>query len=161
MGSVGQVEQCLHRDYARLVRAVAPAAPTDADAEDAVQEAFARAWEQEAKGQSFERLDAWIVTTALNQLRSRWRHLGVRRRKQPLLVEADVPPMADELLDLRHAVHALPARQQEAVVLHYLLGFDITTTADHLGVAEGTVKSALHRARASLHAAMTVGDDDE
>lgn len=147
--------------YARLVRVVAVASST-ADAEDTVQEAFARAWEQHAKGREIHDLPAWVVTVALNLTRSRWRR---RRPTEPL------PPGAlggdgvdatdaEGLLDLRAAVAALPLRQAQCVVLHHLLGFDVRTIAAVLGVSDGTVKSALFRARTSLADALTEEVDD-
>ena len=62
-------------------------------------------------------------------------------------------------LDLLAAVRALPQRQRLAVCLHHLAGYPIAEVADALGVAEGTVKSNLHDARASLRRALELSDD--
>jgi RNA polymerase sigma-70 factor (ECF subfamily) len=59
-------------------------------------------------------------------------------------------------LDLLTALRSLPDRQQEAVVLHYLVDCPVTTVADLMGVSEGTVKAHLHKARAALHALLEV-----
>ena len=48
------------------------------------------------------------------------------------------------------AVRALPARQQEAVALHYLLDLTVADTAATMGIDEGTVKTHLSRARDAL-----------
>jgi RNA polymerase sigma-70 factor (ECF subfamily) len=142
-------------DHARLVRVVAVVAPSVADAEDAVQEAFARAWERQARGQTIDDLPAWIVTVALNLVRSRFRRL---RRISASHADPAGPSgggLDEELIDLRDAVRALPARQAQCVVLHYLLGFEVRVIATTLRVSEGTVKTALTRARASLAASLS------
>ncbi|MGH2659124.1 MAG: RNA polymerase sigma factor [Actinomycetota bacterium] len=48
----------------------------------------------------------------------------------------------------------LPSRQREVAVFHYFLDLDVAEVASLLGVPEGTVKSALHRARRSLARAL-------
>ena len=59
------------------------------------------------------------------------------------------------------ALRRLPARQRETVVLHYLLDMSVAQVARATGVAEGTVKTQLHRARETLRAAMTEQHDQE
>lgn len=48
----------------------------------------------------------------------------------------------------------LPRGQRTVVALHYLLDMPITEVAVRLGIAEGTVKAHLHRARESMRAAL-------
>ena len=67
----------------------------------------------------------------------------------------------DEALDLRAVVRALPPRQQEAVALHYLLDMPVADTAAAMGCNEGTVKSHLARARATLFERMKDPDPDD
>lgn len=144
------VEVCIRERYPELVRAVSAVTKSVPAAEDAVAEAFARAWERERKGQAFDHLAGWVVTVALNLARSRWRKVG-RERPLPERSETAARAAESELsLDVRAAVAELPRRQREAVVLHYLMDLDVATTASLLGVAEGTVKAALHRARQTL-----------
>jgi RNA polymerase sigma-70 factor (ECF subfamily) len=47
-------------------------------------------------------------------------------------------------------VDGLAARQRDAVVLFYLLDLDVATVSNLLGVSDGTIKSALSRARRTL-----------
>jgi len=149
-----ELEEHLRDDYRNLVRAVAPAARNRADAEDAVQEAYARAWERIDRGERIDDLSAWIVTVALNRLRSRWRRLATERKYRPQLVPDPRTPDHDRLADLRTALRRLPVRQQQAVVLQYLLGYKGDEVAEILGISPGTVKSALSRARATLGEAL-------
>lgn len=52
----------------------------------------------------------------------------------------------------RDAIGQLARRQQDAVVLYYLLDMDVTSIASTLGISSGTVKTALSRARGRLGA---------
>jgi len=64
---------------------------------------------------------------------------------------AHEPAPAPELqMVVRDALDGLARRQRDAVVLYYLLDLDVATTARVLGISEGTVKSALSRAREKL-----------
>jgi RNA polymerase sigma-70 factor (ECF subfamily) len=149
----GEVERCIDTEYGRLVRAVAVIAGSTGDAEEAVQEAFARAWERERRGQTFDHLAGWVATVALNHVRSRFRRSTSERRALDRLAAAPTPaqePEPDIALIVRSAIDGLARRQRDAVVLYYLLDVDIATTARLLDVSEGTVKSALARARSTL-----------
>jgi RNA polymerase sigma factor (sigma-70 family) len=70
-------------------------------------------------------------------------------------------PAADDTtrLDVHAAVRRLPARQQEAVVLHYLLDLSVADTAAAMGCDQGTVKTHLSRARAALLRALSIDDE--
>jgi RNA polymerase sigma-70 factor, ECF subfamily len=127
-----------------------------AAAEDAVQEALARAWERDERGHRIESLEAWVTRVATNLARSRWRRLRVERRHASERTSPAEP--SGELVDLRRALDALPRRQREVTVLRYYLDLDVREIADALRVSEGTVKTSLHRARSTLAAAL--GDED-
>jgi RNA polymerase sigma-70 factor (ECF subfamily) len=114
-------------DYQRLVRAVALACGSPVAAEDAVQEALARAWERTRRGEVIESLGKWTVTVALNVVRSGMRRVRLQQRLWPRLAQ-DLPrnPGDDvEVVDLRSGLAQLPRRQREATVLHYYLGFPL------------------------------------
>jgi len=55
---------------------------------------------------------------------------------------------------VERALVSLPPRQREVAVFHYFLDLDVAEVASILAVPEGTVKSALHRARRSLARAL-------
>jgi RNA polymerase sigma-70 factor (ECF subfamily) len=165
----GQVDDELIRtflggEYARVVATVALVCGSVATAEDSVQEALARAWERLDRGDPIDRLAAWVTTVALNLARSqmrRWRsERRARDRLGPLRDElADAPAASGDAHAVREALRTLPRRQREVTVLRYYLGLDVREIAEHLGIAEGTVKAMLFRARQSL--AVTLADDDE
>jgi RNA polymerase sigma-70 factor (ECF subfamily) len=113
-------------------------------AEDATQEAFARALERWRRLRARPWVAGWVVTTALNVARR-----ALRRRSASTPAKsggADV----DDRLDLVRAIRGLPRRQQEAVVLHYVADRPIAEVAAAMGCEEGTVKAHLARARAAL-----------
>lgn len=56
------------------------------------------------------------------------------------------------------ALRALPRRQREIVALHYLLDMGIAEVASTLDVSAGTVKTQLHRARATMRQRFIPGD---
>ena len=137
----------------RLARRLAP----EADADDVVQDALARAWHKRelfdpARGSA----GTWLLAITADQARAA-RRKRVRRLR---LIDdhADLPdaPAAptERDLDLDRAIAQLPERQQLAVQLHYFLGLAVTETAAVMGCSEGTVKSTLFDARTKLRAAL-------
>src|SRR3954471_12135994 len=144
------IHEFLHTEYPRLVAAVALVSGSRASAEDAVQEALVKAWERSEKGSDIESPRAWGATVALTHSRSGLRRLLVERRARRPEPPEDAFEAADRSLDVARAVERLPRRQREAVVLRYYLRFDTKEIAEAMGVHDGTVKSNLARARATL-----------
>ncbi len=90
-------------------------------------------------------------TTALNHLRSRWRHAAVVRKYQPRVPGPQLPiDVGPEYVAIVTALGQVDAGQREVVVLHYLADMGTAEVAAELGIAEGTVKSRLSRARERL-----------
>jgi RNA polymerase sigma-70 factor (ECF subfamily) len=155
------ITEFVHRDYARLVNAVALLLRERSAAEDLVQEALARAWERMDRGVRIESLPNWVAAVALNLARSRWRRLLVERRaQQRWMTDSEQPPSNAEAVDVARALAALPRRQREVAVLRYLLAFPTRDVAEVLGVSEGTVKNSLSKARAALAAALAIDDEE-
>jgi RNA polymerase sigma-70 factor (ECF subfamily) len=130
------------------------------DAEDAVQEAFARAWSKSstwrAGGAAFPTwLHRVLVNLCLDRLRA-----GRRRQHADLDAAAEVPdpaPVAEERLAqsrrldrLRRAVAALPERQRAALALTLAGGLSNAAAGEALDVSEGAIESLLVRARRDL-----------
>ena len=155
--SEADIREYLATGYPRLVAGLALMAGSRAAAEDAVQEALARAWERSQRGDSIDSLSAWVTRVAVNLTHSRWRRARVEARNGP--EPPRLPADADDRMDVERALAALPRRQREATVLRYYLGMDVAEVARTLGVTEGTAKTTLFRARQALAAAL--GDHDE
>jgi len=151
------VREFLATTYPRLVAGVALITGSRAAAEDAVQEALARAWERSERGEQIENLAAWVTRVAMNLSRSRLRRMRVEAKHR-----VDVAPgpvgdggsSSDARIDIRRALADLPRRQRETTVLRYYLGLDVGEIAAALGVNEGSVKTSLFRARQALATAL-------
>jgi len=151
----GYVREVYEASYRRLVAQAYAVAADRVEAEDAVQEAFARAV---AAGDRFRRLDnpeAWLRTVALNVLRRRWRRASMFRALSPrLATAADVPGISEDHVAVVEALRTLPFQQRETLALFYLGDLSVQEIAATLGVADGTVKSRLTRGRAALAAVL-------
>jgi RNA polymerase sigma factor (sigma-70 family) len=158
------IREFLHTTYPRLVAAIALVSGSRAAAEDAVQEGLLRAWERSERGERIDSLPAWVATVALNHARSALRRLRSERRARARLEAEAVGHSREssaERVDIVRALAALPRRQREVVVLRYYLGMSTKEVATVLTIDEGTAKSTLFRARATLADALGVHDLEE
>ena len=134
-----------------------------ADAElaaDVVQEAYSRAWQKWSRVSALDNPTAWVRTVAWRLAVSQHRRSAVAARFVPQLrrrAELAVPAPAEERLDVEDALRRIPDEHRRALVLHDLCGMTVSEIADETGVAQGTVKSRLSRARANLAAALGEG----
>jgi RNA polymerase sigma-70 factor, ECF subfamily len=156
----GIIREFLATEYPRLVAGVALMSGSHAAAEDAVQEALARAWERSERGERIESLRAWVAKVAINLVRSGFRRLRAERRARERMDPTGRPRAAvadassSDAVDIRRALQTLPRRQREATVLRYYLDMDVREVARALGIHEGTAKTTLFRARRALAAAL-------
>lgn len=118
-------------------------------ADEAVDEGFTRAAERWRHVRDRSSPEGWVFLTSVNWARS-WRRKLRRRPTLPVeaLDRGHHDPLPD--LDVAALLHPLPLQQRQVLVLRYGLGFPVEETAELLGVAPGTVKSATHRARQRL-----------
>ncbi len=157
-----EVRRFLATDYPRLVAGLTLVCGSRPAAEDAVQEALARAWERTERGQRIESLTAWVARVSMNLARSGLRRRMAERRARTRLVVPDdvVWSSTEDRVDVGRALSALSRRQREAAVLRYYLGMSIVEVAEALGVSEGTVKTTLFRARSALAESLATTDDE-
>lgn len=125
-------------------------------AEELLQDVMLAAWRGAAAFRGDARVRTWLLAIAHN------RCINARRRRRVATVELaprQVDPAgggdglaerATERLDLRRAVAELPEDQRAALELVFYHGLALAEAAQVLGVAEGTIKSRLHRARGAL-----------
>lgn len=128
-------------------------------AEDAVSEAFARAYERWPEVSRHPAPTAWVAKTALNFVRT-------QRRRDRGRIDVIPPalPVADDLPmdpDLVRRVLGLPTRQREVVALRVLLDLSTDQTAKLLGIAPGTVTAHLFRALSRLEKEFVASTDKE
>jgi RNA polymerase sigma factor (sigma-70 family) len=123
-------------------------------AEDMLQEAFIRAWQKLDSFRGESRFGTWLHRLSANVALSD-RRIRVRRvqREVPLdeivertaLGERDV--FADKRMDLEKAIAGLPERARSVLILYDVEGYRHKEIAEMTGMAVGSSKAQLHRAR--------------
>lgn len=147
--AVRAVGELYEVSYARLVGVVGAVTRDRQEAEEAVQDAFVRLLGQWEKVAGYDDPEAWVRKVAFGYASNRRRKVRNGVRALGRLRPVDPPAPSGDAVDLRRALAALPRAQREAVVLQGL-GLGVEEIARELGVAAGTVKSRLSRARAAL-----------
>lgn len=151
MGQARGFEEFYQACYGRLLRQVALMTTDLADAEDVLQEAFARAALRWWQLETYDVPEAWVRRVAMNLAADHARRL---RRRAAAMLRLGPPPAQPELsadtVDLIRALRALPLGQRQAIVLHHLVGLSVEEIGRQLGVPSGTVKGRLARGRAAL-----------
>lgn len=140
-----------------------------ADAEDAVQEAFVKAWNAKDRLRPGEPIRPWLLTIVANEARNRRRAAGRRSTRETYVAwrdraNNDDARGADDLalqrigvVRLSSAMDALPSKHRDVLACRYLLELDEAETAAVLGCPKGTVKSRTARALDRLRE--TIGED--
>jgi RNA polymerase sigma-70 factor, ECF subfamily len=130
------------------------------EAEDAVAEAYARAWQRWRIVRVYADPAAWVRTVAYRIAVSSWRRARNRATAHERwgatrsTVELDTQTLA-----LVQALRTLTAVQRRAIVLHHLVGLSVAEVAAELGGSVSAVKQWLSRGRRAL--AESLGDDLE
>lgn len=161
--SADDLAQWLEDGYARSFRTACLLLGSRADAEEAVQEAFLRAWRFRASLGSGANLQAWlyrvVVNTCCSKLRQEIPHRERRSDSGELdsLASTAAPPeevvwQAEVSRDVLQALQDLPLHLRVTVVLRYYADLGEREIAIAIGRRPGTVKSRLHEARRLLAA---------
>jgi len=170
-GDESAFEELVRREGPRLLAAARRILRDEADARDAVQDAFASAFR--ALG-SFERqatLSTWLHRIAVNAALAR---LRAQRRRPEVAIDELLPTFqedghhatppapwasAEALVAqretrefVRTAIERLPQSYAEVLLLRDIEELDTATVAELLGITENLVKVRLHRARQALRA---------
>jgi len=130
-------------------------------AEDCTQESFVAAWRSLARFERHSRFSTWIHRIAVRCVLSRRK--GLRAEYEVAEPSFGLPDRADPgggapPLDVERAIAALPEGARHVLVLVGIYGYSHAEAAGALGIAEGTCKAQLHRARQLL--ASTLGLED-
>lgn len=147
-----------------VVRALLVTAGGDADAaEEAADEAMARAYQQWSRVQTMASPHGWAIRVGANVLRRRFRRRSTEARSlawlQPTLPVASASADRSTELAVWEAVARLDHRSREVVALRYVAGLTEPEIATVLRRREGTVSSILSRARAELRRELEDRDD--
>nr|WP_246386200.1 sigma-70 family RNA polymerase sigma factor [Armatimonas rosea] len=136
--------------------------PTRDDAEDATAETFAAAFSSVARCPADASLHrAWLLGIARRKVADL--HRKRYRRRESLVESLPEPPdsaptpeahalRAEDALQLRRAVLALPPNQRDALLLKYVDGLTMPEIGTVLGKSEAAVNSLIQRARATVFA---------
>ena len=132
-------------------------------AEELTQEAFVRAWQKLSSFRFESAFTTWLhhlaVNVALMDLRSRDPEDAVDDEMLDTLAAPLRPFCAGERGDLERAVAALPPRARAVLVLHDIEGWKHEEISRELGMAVGSSKAQLHRARGLLKRALGESHD--
>ncbi|MFI5906573.1 RNA polymerase sigma factor [Dactylosporangium sp. NPDC051541] len=156
------VRDAYQAHYRRLVAALYALTGDHAEAQDLVQEAYARALARPRQFLDVADPEAWLRTVAMNLARTRWR----RRRLFDTLVRSgrvarpveSVPGVDPNRVALVAALQQLSQATRETIVLHHLADMSVHEVAEALGVPVGTVKARLSRGRAMLASLLSDGE---
>jgi len=124
------------------------------EAEDCTQDAFIQAWRKLAKFRGDSAFSSWLHRIAVNAVLVRMRKS--RREQDRIQAVTDISPAAKTVgdsgnfEDLQKAVDELPAGARRVFVLHAVYGYSHDETSNMLGIAVGTSKAQLHRAKRLL-----------
>jgi len=160
-GELGAFEELYKQHATRLYSLAYRMAGTSADAEELVQEAFLLAHRKLDTFKGESALGTWLyrltVNLCVDHLRSKQTKASQRTESlddEPWPARRPAAAPTTELtltrLDLERAIAKLPDSYRSAFLLHDVEGFEHKEVGDLLGIAEGTSKSLVHKARMKL-----------
>jgi RNA polymerase sigma-70 factor (ECF subfamily) len=123
------------------------------EAEDCAQEAFIQAWNKLDRFRGDAAFGTWMHRIAVNAVLGRIRKSKREQDRIKVVAETASPvAMGDsgELRDLSDAINRLPEGARHVFVLSAVYGYSHEESSDMLGIAVGTSKAQLHRARRLL-----------
>ena len=124
------------------------------EAEDCAQEAFIQAWKKLERFRGDSAFGTWMHRIAVNAVLGRVRKSKREQDRIQVAAETATSPASigdsGELRDLSDAIDRLPQGARHVFVLNAVYGYSHEESSDMLGVAVGTTKAQLHRARRLL-----------
>jgi RNA polymerase sigma-70 factor (sigma-E family) len=155
-GSVGLEDLYREHQWA-LVRLASLLVHDAAEAEEIVQDAFAKDHRSWGRLREPEKALPYLRSAVLNGARSRLRHLRVvdRAATAPRMLQSGPSAEHEALVSEEHrrvvaAMRLLPTRQRECLALRYYLDLPEAEIAAILGISGGSVKTHIHRGLAAL-----------
>ncbi|HEV7758624.1 MAG TPA: sigma-70 family RNA polymerase sigma factor [Acidimicrobiales bacterium] len=144
VGPAATFDDLFRRRYQPMVRVAYLLVGSQAEAEDVVQDAFARI---ELRWAKLDNPEGYLHRVVVNRSHDVLRRRRIEQRFRALRRDETTELHANELGD---ALAALSPKRRTAVVLKYYAGLREREIAEVMGVRPGTVKSMLHRALAQL-----------
>jgi RNA polymerase sigma-70 factor, ECF subfamily len=157
-GDVEAFSRLVDRHYPRCARIAVRILGNREDAEEAIQDAFLRAFKALGDYEDRERFSSWLTRILVNQCRT---VLARTKRRDALFAELD-PHRLDFIIadqpdeggwtELEHVLGQLPAEQREAIVLKYADDLTYEEMSRITGAGESALKMRVQRAFARLRA---------
>jgi RNA polymerase sigma-70 factor, ECF subfamily len=159
-GDMAAFEELYRRNVGRVYALCMRLAADPSLAEELAQDVFVRAWERLGTFRGDSAFSSWLhpmtVNVALSERRAR------RRRTSRFVTTDDLTPFEkpgktagpEAGMDLQKALATLPPGARSVFVLHDVEGYRHQEIAELTGVAEGTSKAQLHRARRMMREAL-------
>lgn len=168
-GDVAAFDQLVRTRLDRSFRFACAVLGNEADAADAVQDAYVTAWRELPRLRDPDRFDGWLGRIVLNSCRQTMRRRGrVRELSLDGLEPTDTgihppgqrsdPVLVAERDALARAIGRLTLDQRAILALHHLEERSVGEIAARLGIPSGTVKWRLHAARRALERALAIED---
>jgi len=158
-GEAGALEEVVGLHQAGIVRLANRLLGWTGEVDDIVQDIFLTALEKAGKFRGQSSLKTWLTVITLNRCRTYHRRRKIWPRAVATLTArqsaassaADQAVLSDEVArEVRSAVAALPSRDREVIVLHYLEHKSPAEIAELLGSSQNAIEVRLHRAKAKL-----------
>lgn len=159
-GELGAFEELYRAHSGRLYSLAVRMLGNPADAEDLLQEIFLSAHRKLDSYRGEAALGTWLYRLAMNQILDHVRSRAARSGQltdglddASLIADATGHRLADraiDRIDLERAMLELPEGCRAAFVLHDVEGLEHREVSEVLGIAEGTSKSQVHKARLRL-----------
>jgi RNA polymerase sigma-70 factor (sigma-E family) len=132
------------------------------EAEDAVAEAFMRAWQHWPTVRAADSPEAWVRRVASRAAVSSWRKTFNRiRAHHRATIDQSVPGLNEDHVALLQALQRLSPKERRAVVLHHLNDLSVAEVATEMQVPVGTVKTYLVRGRRAMAGMLTEAHQEE
>jgi RNA polymerase sigma-70 factor (ECF subfamily) len=178
-GDEAAFEALMRRFNQKLFRVARSILKNDADAEDALQEAYLQAYRKMGDFRGDSQLSTWLTRIVINQALMRLRAGKRDRIVLPFTRDdgSETPDPVEELPDdktesptdstlrgeirrlLEHHIDTLPQPMRTVLVMRDVEDMSVQETADSLGIPAATVRTRLFRARAMLREMLTRDTD--
>jgi RNA polymerase sigma-70 factor (ECF subfamily) len=151
----GHAFERLYRGHVARIHSLARRMTGPDEADELTQDTFVRAWEKLGTFRGEAAFGTWLHRLAVNLILSRRSRLGRDRQRfddaeGALELRPTAPPRAELAIDFETAIGRLPEGARNVFVLHDVEGYRHDEIAEQMGIAVGTSKAQLHRARMLL-----------